>query len=51
MLNERISEALGDISDELLVSAMQPGKKRRQRRYVDLAVAVLAAASVLVLLV
>lgn len=51
MLNERISEALGDISDELLVSAMQPGKKRRQRTYVDLAVAALAAASVLVLLV
>ncbi len=50
MLNERIHNALGDISDDLLQSAMQSREKKKRRRSIDLAAVVAAAALVLVLL-
>lgn len=50
MLNECIHNALGDISDDLLQSAMQSRKKKNRRRSIDLAAVVAAAALVLVLL-
>ncbi len=50
MLNERIHNALGDISDDLLQSAMQSRKKKNRPRSIDFAAVVAAAALVLVLL-
>lgn len=50
MLNERINNALGDISDDLLQSAMQSREKKKRRRSIDFAAVVAAAALVLVLL-
>ncbi len=50
MLNERIHNALGAISDDLLQSAMQRREKKKRRRSVDLAAVVAAAVVVLMLL-
>lgn len=50
MFNERIQNALGDISDDLLQSAMQGRKKKNRPRSIDFAAVVAAAALVLVLL-
>lgn len=50
MFNEHIQNALGDISDDLLQSAMQGRKKKNRPRSIDFAAVVAAAALVLVLL-